>query len=295
MRVRLATEYPYGSYIARDTTPEEGGLEFEALNYLDPNPDLPKIPQQLFRKLSKFFYDYASKSLEVHARVVYNPRDKSFRVFVPTQTIAGASVDHFEYSHAVDLETGESVSLPHKDYATLWQFHVHPFAMPGPSSIDDNGFPNQPGTGELDRPGGYGIFSCWNKNKDGYAIFTLRCNVVVSDGFKTRNKRLDIATSDVVEGVEDGEQILVYNVPYSELAHSVVSRYIPKPQAKVKGGVNLLNVQYLPKNFVSQAQASDYLALDSVIHSHSLEEVLMALQIKYDKAQIETALNTMFG
>jgi hypothetical protein len=291
-RIKIETIPPYGNYICKDITPEPNGLDISCLNSLEPNPQLPKSPRALFQKLGKFFYDYASKNLEVHARVVFNPTNNEFRVFVPTQTIAGASVEEFDYTQAVDLETGESVSLPHRNYVTLWQFHVHPFHMPGPSGIDDNGFPGRPGTGELDRPGGYGIFSCWRK-QDGYQSYTLRCTVVVSDGFQSCNKRLAIPTDSVVEGVSDGECIRVYNARYHENAHSVISQYVPKPvtQYLTTAPHQPHNIQGIDARYWDWNVKYSPITLEGIISDYSLQEILAVLAEKHSKAEILDLLN----
>jgi len=296
LRVCFKEIKPYGHYLALDPTPEPNSLDESALEHFEPSPSIPKIPDYLFKKLSKFFYDYASKNLEVHARVVYNPNTKSHKVFVPTQTIAGASVDTFEYKIARDLETGEDVSLPDINWLTLWQFHVHPFDIPGPSGIDDNGFPNRPGTGELDVPCGYGIFSCWRSSKDKKAVFTLRTNVVVNDGLRTRNKRLDIPVSEIVEGISDGEEILVYNASYSPKVHDLVSRFVPVvPKYK---NYNLLQGQvgYVPKTVNNSQYLWDstnligQMYLSEVITTYSLDEIVEALLTKYSQKDIEETI-----
>lgn len=295
-RVKVAQEYPYGSYIAADLSPEEGGLEYSALDYLAVSEELPKVPKRLFDRVIKFFYDYASQGLEVHARVVYNPRSKEFKVFIPTQTITGASVEQYDYTQAIDLETGEKTALPHKHFATLWQWHVHPFNLPDPSSIDDDGIPGQPGTGELDRPGGYGVASTWRK-REGFMCCTLRCTVVVSDGFGKRNKRLSIPTHLVVEGLEEGEgeKIIIYKASYSANAHSVVSRYV-RPVVAAKKGNNAQFTNTLApywQNYLNAQFTDTYsvLDLDTVVRTYTLDEIVASLVMKYDIDAIQASLN----
>ena len=134
----------WGSFLSPVPDPDaHAELEDDALERFELNPDISKIPADLWSRWIKLCFHFAhlkQGDLEVSCRLLRKEDDRSvWRILVPKQEVSGASVRIDTFDQSIDIETGEVIdSYPPQGWVPAGSSHSHN-SMPLArfSSIDD--------------------------------------------------------------------------------------------------------------------------------------------------------------
>jgi hypothetical protein len=215
----------YGNHLVYQ--PYEDGIDDYVMRVFEVNPNLPKVPTDLWNKLMTLFLDYAEQDLEVHARIIYDEYRNDWKVIIPTQMVTGGSAT-YNYQSCVDLETGRSLSYPADlpSYDNIWHIHSHnTMQLKHPSGVDDKD--------ELHVKQGYCVISNIDLVNRTYKwCFT----VVGNDGKNKQNKRFflpDSAISEIVSDISfNADVAMIVETDYHNNVHQVISRYVVQPSTE---------------------------------------------------------------
>lgn len=134
----------WGSFLSPVPDPDaHAELEDGALERFELNPDISKIPADLWSRWVQLCFHFAhlkQGDLEVSCRLLRHEDDRSqWRILVPQQEVSGASVRIDTFDSSVDIETGELIeTYPPAGWVPAGSSHSHN-SMPLDrfSSIDD--------------------------------------------------------------------------------------------------------------------------------------------------------------
>jgi len=122
---------PWGKYIRPCFDPEANvEITKEHLEHFEPNPDIHKIPAELWSrwvKLCFHFVDKVKDSVEVSVRILRSQEDASkYRILVPRQKVSGATVRVDSFQESIDIETGEELTeYPPEGWVPVGSSHSH--------------------------------------------------------------------------------------------------------------------------------------------------------------------------
>ena len=102
----------------------------EHLEYFEVNPDIHKVPAELWSRWTKLCFHYVGKvkdSVEVSVRILRSAEDPSvYRILVPKQKVSGATVRVDSFEESIDIETGEELTeYPPQGWIPVGSSHSH--------------------------------------------------------------------------------------------------------------------------------------------------------------------------
>lgn len=177
-----------------------------------------KIPNRLWNQMVTFFMHYLADGTEVECR--YYKKNSDFICVVGSQTVTGASV---KYNYALPFYGLDGLvytveSLVAGGWVLYAHFHLHPFDMPSPSSVDDNN--------EMKTPLLYGIISI-PTNRASNKHYRIRTTVVAHNGYQ--NRRYFTHSWDFIQLPTDNEIQEYTEIAYAPVCESQVKRFIYQP------------------------------------------------------------------
>jgi hypothetical protein len=225
-----------------------------------------KIPNRLWNQMVTFFMYYLAQGTEVECR--YYKKDNEFICVVSNQTVTqvGVNYDYTKPIYGLDGKEYTRESLVKDGWVLYAHFHLHPFDMANPSSIDDNGA-NGAG-GELKLPLLYGIVSIpTDRASDKH--YRIRTTVVAHNGIK--NRRYFTNSWDFIELPTEQEVHAYTQVPYADICKTQVKRFVYTPakfkSVSKKQGANIkLTQRYLPTG-TTNLQHSLTIMLESLLYN----------------------------
>lgn len=122
---------PWGSYLRPTDDPEANiVIEDDNLKVFNLNPDIHKLPADLWTrwvKLCFYYVDKVTNSVEVSIRILRSAEDPSkYRMLVPRQKVSGATVRVDSFDEAIDIETGEELTqYPPSGWIPCGSSHSH--------------------------------------------------------------------------------------------------------------------------------------------------------------------------
>lgn len=140
------------------------------LKNIEVNPDIPKIPKELWSAWVKLCFHYVKSytmgTLEVSCRILQNETDPSqYKIIIPRQQVTGVSVRAKEFGDSIDIVTGEVITTyPLPGWRSHGSSHSHNTMGPSPSATDDKF--------ELTDPGFHSIIGNINVEKMTYSLYT---------------------------------------------------------------------------------------------------------------------------
>lgn len=207
----LGAYFVYSDYESTDKIPSD---------YMDKYYGNPakKIPNHLWNQMVTFFMHYFNSGTEVECRYYYNPSTQVFLCLVADQVVGGASVayDYSKPIYGLDGKSYDLATLVKDGYMMYAHFHLHPFDMANPSSIDDNN--------EMKTPALYGIVSIPTNRKSNYD-YRIRTTVIANNGWE--NRRYFTDSWDFIELPTDSELQTYVEVPYAEICTTQVKKFVP--------------------------------------------------------------------
>jgi len=121
----------WGSYLRPTDDPDANVVITEDnLKVFELNPDIHKIPAELWTPWVKLCFYYVAKvpsSVEVSVRILRSAEDNSkYRILVPRQKVSGASVRVDSFDEAIDIVTGEEITqYPPDGWIPVGSSHSH--------------------------------------------------------------------------------------------------------------------------------------------------------------------------
>jgi len=158
----------WGKYIRSCFDPEANvEITEEHFKYFELNPDIHKIPAELWTRWVKLCFHFVNKvanSVEVSVRILRSQEDPSkYRILVPRQKVSGATVRIDSFTESIDIETGEElVEYPPQGWIPVGSSHSHN-TMPAFFSGTDDKY-------ELGDPGIHLVLGDINSQKNSYSI-----------------------------------------------------------------------------------------------------------------------------
>jgi hypothetical protein len=133
----------WGSYLRPTDDPDANVvIDDENLKTFNLNPDIHKLPAELWTrwvKLCFYYVDKVTSSVEVSVRILRSAEDASkYRMLIPRQKVSGASVRVDKFDDAIDIETGEEITqYPPDGWIPVGSSHSHNTMPSFFSGIDD--------------------------------------------------------------------------------------------------------------------------------------------------------------
>jgi hypothetical protein len=158
----------WGSYLRPTDDPDANiVINDDNLKAFDLNPDIHRIPAELWTAWVKLCFYYVSKvpsSVEVSIRFLRSAEDSSkYRILVPRQKVSGATVRVDSFDEAIDIVTGEEITqYPPEGWIPVGSSHSHN-TMPAFYSGTDDKY-------ELGDPGIHLVVGGINVEKMKYTI-----------------------------------------------------------------------------------------------------------------------------
>lgn len=177
-----------------------------------------KIPNRLWNQMVTFFMRYLANNTEVECR--YYKREAEFICVVGNQTVTGASVK-YNYDlplYGLDGFMYTRESLVADGWVLYAHFHLHPFDMANPSSVDD--------ANEMKTPLLYGIVSIPTGRASDHD-YRIRTTVVAHDGYQ--NRRYFPQCWDFIELPVASEIQEYIDIPYAPICETQVKRFVYTP------------------------------------------------------------------
>jgi len=211
----LGGHYVYSDYIDND---DPNKIDPAIMQEFEGNPQ-NKIPNHLWNKMVTFFVHYLEQRTEVECR--YYKRGSNFICVVGSQLVTGGSVAYNYNLPFYDLDgvlyTRES--LVDNGWILYGQFHLHPFDMPSPSSVDD--------TNEMKTPLLYGIISIPH-GRLSTMDYRIRTTLVANNGHE--NYRYFPQSWDFIDLPINDELQTYTHTAYAPICESQVKRMVYRPQ-----------------------------------------------------------------
>jgi hypothetical protein len=141
----------WGSYLRPTDDPDANIIiNEENLKVFNLNPDIHKLPAELWTrwvKLCFYYVDKVTSSVEVSVRILRSTEDASkYRMLIPRQKVSGASVRVDSFNEAIDIETGEEITqYPPNGWIPVGSSHSHNTMPSFFSGIDDKYELSDPG------------------------------------------------------------------------------------------------------------------------------------------------------
>ena len=205
-----------------------------------------KIPNSLWNQMVTFFMRYLADNTEVEAR--YYKKGSDFICVVANQSVTGVSV---KYNYALpfygldgSLYTREQ--LVADGWVLYAHFHLHPFDMANPSSVDD--------ADEMGIPLLYGIISIPSARASDHG-YRIRTTVVAHNGYQ--NKRYWTQAWDFIDLPTDNEIQQYTYTAYAPVCESQVKRFVHvAPPIQKSRYLQPVTYTHQPKSLADKVQTA---------------------------------------